>query len=381
MSRVTILAAICVAAGGLAACSRDAADEAQSATSSASGAAATAPARVDGARIQNADREPGNWMSYGRTYDEQRYSPARPDRHAQRRQARARLVLRPRHGRTRPGIDAARHRRRDVRDLGLEQGVRARRSERAASSGRTTRRCRATAAINACCDVVNRGVAAWNGRLYLGTLDGRLIALDAATGKPVWENHDRRARRPLHDHRRAARRQGQGASSATAAPRSACAATSRPTTPRPASRSGASTPCPAIRRNPSRTRRSRRRPRPGPASGGSSAAAAPSGIRWPTTPSSTCSTSATGNGSPWNRKHPQSRRRRQPVPLVDRRAQARHRRVRVALPDHARRHVGLHRHAAHDPRRSHDRRPRPQGAHAGAEERLLLRARPHQPAS
>jgi glucose dehydrogenase len=43
------------------------------------------------------------------------------------------------------------------------------------------------AAINACCDVVNRGAAAWKGRIYSGTLDGRLIALDAATGKLVWE--------------------------------------------------------------------------------------------------------------------------------------------------------------------------------------------------
>lgn len=42
-------------------------------------------------------------------------------------------------------------------------------------------------AINACCDVVNRGVAAWVGRVYVGTLDGRLIALDAASGNPVWE--------------------------------------------------------------------------------------------------------------------------------------------------------------------------------------------------
>ncbi len=40
--------------------------------------------------------------------------------------------------------------------------------------------------VQACCDVVNRGVAAWKGRLYLGTLDGRLIALDAATGKEDW---------------------------------------------------------------------------------------------------------------------------------------------------------------------------------------------------
>ncbi len=41
--------------------------------------------------------------------------------------------------------------------------------------------------VNACCDVVNRGVAAWKGKLFFGTLDGRLIALDAATGKAVWE--------------------------------------------------------------------------------------------------------------------------------------------------------------------------------------------------
>lgn len=38
----------------------------------------------------------------------------------------------------------------------------------------------------ACCDVVNRGVALYKGRVYVGALDGRLIALDAATGKPVW---------------------------------------------------------------------------------------------------------------------------------------------------------------------------------------------------
>ena len=42
-------------------------------------------------------------------------------------------------------------------------------------------------AINACCDVVNRGVAVWRGKVFVGTLDGRLVALDAATGNPVWE--------------------------------------------------------------------------------------------------------------------------------------------------------------------------------------------------
>lgn len=39
---------------------------------------------------------------------------------------------------------------------------------------------------HACCDAVNRGVALWQGKVYVGTLDGRLIALDAKTGKPVW---------------------------------------------------------------------------------------------------------------------------------------------------------------------------------------------------
>ncbi|HTT83278.1 MAG TPA: PQQ-dependent dehydrogenase, methanol/ethanol family [Rhizomicrobium sp.] len=41
-------------------------------------------------------------------------------------------------------------------------------------------------ARNACCDVVNRGVAVWKGRVYVASLDGRLAALDARSGRPVW---------------------------------------------------------------------------------------------------------------------------------------------------------------------------------------------------
>jgi PQQ-dependent dehydrogenase (methanol/ethanol family) len=37
-----------------------------------------------------------------------------------------------------------------------------------------------------CCDIVNRGVALYRGKVYVGTLDGRLIALDEKTGMPVW---------------------------------------------------------------------------------------------------------------------------------------------------------------------------------------------------
>jgi quinohemoprotein ethanol dehydrogenase len=38
-----------------------------------------------------------------------------------------------------------------------------------------------------CCDVVNRGVALYHDKVFLGTLDGRLIALDAKTGHAVWD--------------------------------------------------------------------------------------------------------------------------------------------------------------------------------------------------
>jgi glucose dehydrogenase len=43
-----------------------------------------------------------------------------------------------------------------------------------------------------CCGLVNRGVAYANGRIFVGRLDGHLVALDAGTGKehdkgmPVW---------------------------------------------------------------------------------------------------------------------------------------------------------------------------------------------------
>ena len=38
-----------------------------------------------------------------------------------------------------------------------------------------------------CCDVVNRGVAVHKGKVYVGAYDGRLIAIEARSGKLVWE--------------------------------------------------------------------------------------------------------------------------------------------------------------------------------------------------
>ena len=41
-----------------------------------------------------------------------------------------------------------------------------------------------------CCGPVNRGMAIYNGRVYAGLLDGRVVALDQETGKVIWSTQD-----------------------------------------------------------------------------------------------------------------------------------------------------------------------------------------------
>ncbi|MXP14925.1 PQQ-dependent dehydrogenase, methanol/ethanol family [Altererythrobacter confluentis] len=40
--------------------------------------------------------------------------------------------------------------------------------------------------VRVCCDAVNRGVALYGDKVYVATLDGRLVALDMKTGKEAW---------------------------------------------------------------------------------------------------------------------------------------------------------------------------------------------------
>ena len=138
---------------------------------------------VDAAQIL-AGGNGDNWLTYGRTYDEQRHSPL------------------------------ARINQSNVDKLGLAwfadlDTARGQEATPLAIDGRiyiTTAWSKAKAydaetgkllwefdpevpgerAVAACCDVVNRGLAAWGDKLFMGTLDGRLIALDRDTGKPVW---------------------------------------------------------------------------------------------------------------------------------------------------------------------------------------------------
>jgi quinohemoprotein ethanol dehydrogenase len=142
-------------------------------------------ANVDMARLLAAEREPGEWMSPGRTLGEQHFSPLKQIDAGHVKQLGLVWYY---------DLDTA-HRGQESTPLEIDgvMYVTSAWSKVFALNARTGAplwtydpKVPGQAAINACCDVVNRGVAAWKGRIYVGTLDGRLIALDAASGKPVW---------------------------------------------------------------------------------------------------------------------------------------------------------------------------------------------------
>ena len=147
--------------------------------------AASAPgaANVTAQRLLKADKEPGQWMTYGGTYSEQRFSPLKK-------------------------IDSS-----NIGQIGLQWSadyetnqnqhgsplyidgviyVSTSRNVVYAFDGKTGKqlwkynpmiqgvRLRYNVGL------VNRGIAAWNGKIIMGTLDARLVAIDAKTGKEVW---------------------------------------------------------------------------------------------------------------------------------------------------------------------------------------------------
>lgn len=143
------------------------------------------PAAVDSARLVAADSDGANWMSYGRTYSEQRFSP-----------------LTAVNDETVGGLSLAWY-----MDLNEKRGIEAtpivvdgvmyttsawsvvHAIDAATGTLKWTYDPQVPKewGVHACCDVVNRGAAVWNGKVYVGTIDGRLVAIDAATGTPVWD--------------------------------------------------------------------------------------------------------------------------------------------------------------------------------------------------
>ena len=143
------------------------------------------PARVDGARIVNADSEPENWLAHGRTYAEQRHSPLNKINPQTIDQLGLAWHL-----------DLNTHRGLEATPLVIDGVIYTTSTWSVvhavdARSGKQLWRYDPQVdrawGINACCDVVNRGPAAWQGKIYVGTIDGRLVAIDASSGEKVWE--------------------------------------------------------------------------------------------------------------------------------------------------------------------------------------------------
>ncbi len=140
---------------------------------------------VTAARITAADSEPGNWMTYGRTYDEQRFSPLQQITAENVGQLQLAWHY---------DLDAS-HRVQESTPVVVDgvMYLTSAWSKVFALDPATGKELwvfdpavPGTTGVKGCCDVANRGVAVWNGSVYVGTFDGRLIALDAATGKPAW---------------------------------------------------------------------------------------------------------------------------------------------------------------------------------------------------
>jgi len=177
--RTVLITSVCAAALVVSACGRSGAPEGRDS------AAPAEFANVDEARLVAADEHPGQWMSHGRTYSEQRFSPLTQintenvsqlgltwyaDFDTRRGQESTPLVI--------DGVVYVTTAWSKVYAFDAKTGK---------ELWKYDPKVPGEWAVNACCDVVNRGVAAWKGKLYLGALDGRLIAIDAKTGKPVWE--------------------------------------------------------------------------------------------------------------------------------------------------------------------------------------------------
>ena len=155
------------------------------ATPAATPVAADTASPITGERIAAADREPGNWMSHGRNHGEQRFSPLDQvnadtikdlklawyfDLDNNRGVEATPIVV--------DGVMYTTASWSVVYALDAKTGKQLWKYDPQADRKQ---------AFYACCDVVNRGPAVWGDKVFVGVIDGRLIALDRATGKLVWE--------------------------------------------------------------------------------------------------------------------------------------------------------------------------------------------------
>jgi PQQ-dependent dehydrogenase (methanol/ethanol family) len=142
----------------------------------------TAP--LGDAELRSSDRDQGNWLMYGRTYDDHRFSPLKQIN--EQSVGKLGLAWSRELGTTR-GLEGTPLVKDGILYItgswSVVYAIDAKTGNVRWTYDPKVPRARA---YFICCDVVNRGLALYHGKVYVGTLDGRLIALDEATGKPVW---------------------------------------------------------------------------------------------------------------------------------------------------------------------------------------------------
>jgi quinohemoprotein ethanol dehydrogenase len=161
---------------------------AQSAISLASARADSAPigtfGKIDDVRLKDAAAEPQNWLSHGGAFPEWYYSPLGAVNQSNVAQLKPAWVFE---------FDTVRGQQATPIVVDGVIYTTSAWSKVYALDAMTGRKIwsydpkvSGQDAAKACCDVVNRGVAVYMGKVYVAALDGRLIALDAKTGTVVW---------------------------------------------------------------------------------------------------------------------------------------------------------------------------------------------------
>lgn len=140
---------------------------------------------IDNVRLVNAGDDAANWITHGKTYSEQRYSPL----DQVNRETVGGLGLA-----WFADMDTARGQEATPLVMDGKLYVTSAWSKVFAFDAATGEplwsydpQVPGETGVKVCCDVVNRGLAAWGNRLFLGTLDGRLVALDRDSGEVIWE--------------------------------------------------------------------------------------------------------------------------------------------------------------------------------------------------
>ncbi|HEY5082986.1 MAG TPA: PQQ-binding-like beta-propeller repeat protein, partial [Rhizomicrobium sp.] len=139
-------------------------------------------AQITSQRIEHAASEPQNWITYGGTYANQRYSTLTQINQGNVKNLEQQWIVQnqvPGAWESGPlvvdGIMYVTQRQNDVMALDAKTGKLF-----------WTYHWAPDPAARVCCGANNRGVAILGDTLFMGTLDAHLIALDAKTGKPIW---------------------------------------------------------------------------------------------------------------------------------------------------------------------------------------------------